>query len=70
GRLAVTFRASRMPHPRALSRVQERRREVYMAQDRLIWPYEGDPVVAAEKMIASLKDSMAQVEAARAAMAN
>lgn len=69
GRLSVTFRASRMPHPRALSRVQERRREVYMAQDRLVWPFEGDPVEAAEKMVGALKDAVAQVEAARAAMA-
>lgn len=51
GRLAVEF-ASREPlHPRIPGLIQAQRRAAYMSLDKLIWPYEGDPVQAAHDMV-------------------
>ncbi|MBS1707352.1 MAG: hypothetical protein JSS65_01380, partial [Armatimonadetes bacterium] len=67
GRIAVTFRGG-PPHPRQVSLVQQGRREAYLSQDRLIWPFEGDPVVAAEAMMSAWREAGEKLEEQRAAL--
>ncbi|MBX3112164.1 MAG: transcription-repair coupling factor [Fimbriimonadaceae bacterium] len=55
GRLAVTFRGG-PPHPRVVPIMQQRHREVYLSQDRLIWPFSTDAVTVAETLVTELKD--------------
>ncbi|MCU0316970.1 MAG: transcription-repair coupling factor [Fimbriimonadaceae bacterium] len=70
GRLAVSFKPSTKIHPRAFTLMQKRKREVYMSQDRLIWPYTGDPVIAAEDMVDLMSECQAMVEEQRAGLVN
>jgi len=66
GRLAVTFSQARPPALRVLSLIQGRQREAYMSQDRLIWPYSGDPVRAAQSLLETIKWAEEEVERQRA----
>lgn len=71
GRLAVDFTQrqseSRMS-ARVFSVLRNKRRDAYLAQDRLIWPFTGDPIAACEQMMGTLKESMQAVEEQRAAL--
>ena len=53
-------------HPRLQLMVQRRRKEAYLSQDRLIWPYEGDPVEAAHELVKTLIDIEQEMDEQRA----
>ena len=55
GRYSVKFKESHPPHPRLPGMVQQKRREVYMAQDRLIWPYASEPLSAGKELLATIQ---------------
>ncbi len=67
GRLAVTFRGGPL-NPRVASLMQQRHREIYMAQDRLIWPFSNDALVTAEALVRDLGVVLELVEQQREAL--
>lgn len=68
GRLAVTFRGG-PPHPRVVSLMQQRHREIYMSQDRLIWPFATDALTTAESLMADMADVKETIERQRESLA-
>ncbi|QYK57174.1 MAG: transcription-repair coupling factor [Fimbriimonadaceae bacterium] len=66
GRLAVTFRQTAEHSPRVFSILQRARREAYLSQDVLVWPFTGDPVAAVREMLDALRSAIVAVEEQRA----
>jgi len=66
GRLLVTFDENTDISPRAFSILRQRRGDAYLTQDKLIWPFSGDPVKACQDMLEMLKNCIAAVEEQRA----
>jgi hypothetical protein len=46
----------------------KRQKDAYLAQDRLIWPYSGNPLDACRSMLTELEAAERAVEEQRAAM--
>ncbi len=68
GRLSVTFKSRADISPRVFSLVGKVNREAYITRDSYIWPYAGDPISAAERMLNAFEASIKQMEDDRAAL--
>ncbi|MBS1723210.1 MAG: transcription-repair coupling factor [Armatimonadetes bacterium] len=66
GRLALVFRQDNDLSPRVFSILVQRRREAYLAQDQLVWPFTGSPLTAAKDVLAALEAAVQAVEEQRA----
>ncbi|MCX7800583.1 MAG: transcription-repair coupling factor [Fimbriimonadales bacterium] len=67
GRVAVTFRNRSAVPPMVFSLLARRQRASYVTREMLVWPYEGDPLVAVQSMLAAFQRAMEEYRAARAA---
>lgn len=65
GRLKVTFLESHTLHPRIPGLVSQRKRDAYMSQDNLIWPFTGSPVEAVHSLLGCLQDAADELERSR-----
>lgn len=68
GRLAVTPRQASDMSPRIWSIIGKNRREAYFTKGQLIWPFTGDAIDACERMLATYKEAVEEVEQQRAAL--
>lgn len=68
GRLLVTFADSHTVHPRIPGILAKTKKDCYMAQDQLVWPFTGDAVAAARAMVDAVAAAEAELEANRAAL--
>lgn len=68
GKLLVTFAGGEPPHPRLGVMIQREYARASMSQDRLVWPYDGDPVAAALDMVRAVVTAMEKMDEARATL--
>lgn len=69
GRLSVTFRPCARHSPRVFSLLGARRPTAYLSQDRLIWPFTGDALIACREMLEALEECVREAAAERASVA-
>jgi len=69
GRLSVAFRPSARHSPRVFSLLGARRPTAYLSQDRLIWPFTGDVLIACREMLELLEACVHEAAAERASVA-
>lgn len=63
GRLAVTFDQNYQFHPRLMPIVGHSKKDAYLSQDKLIWPFVGNPIDACDRCLEILAAAEAQIEA-------
>lgn len=68
GRLSISFKDRQTIPPRVFSLLGKRNRECYVTRESFIWPFTGNPILAIERMMQSLEEAHAQVEAERASI--
>jgi transcription-repair coupling factor (superfamily II helicase) len=68
GRIAVTLTDSGRYSPRVWSLLAARHGDAYFTRGQLIWPYTGDPLIAAETCLAAFAEVAAEVDRQRAAV--
>lgn len=66
GRLLVTFDENTDHSPRVFTIMRQRRTDSYLSQDKLVWPFTGDPVKACQDMLDMLRQCIQTVEDQRA----
>lgn len=62
GRLKVTFHENFPLSPRIFRTIQRKHHQAYMSEDKMIWPFSGDPVRAANAMIDSFADAEQEIK--------
>ncbi|MCB0824576.1 MAG: transcription-repair coupling factor [Armatimonadetes bacterium] len=62
GRLKVTFHENFPILPRIFRTIQRKHHQAYMSEDKMIWPFSGDPVRAANAMIDSFAEAEREIE--------
>ncbi|MBX3117667.1 MAG: transcription-repair coupling factor [Fimbriimonadaceae bacterium] len=65
GRVAVWFRHREKIPAMAFSIMGKKNRESYLTRENLIWPYTGDPLAAAQRLVETLENAIEEVRLAR-----
>ncbi|MCW5936252.1 MAG: transcription-repair coupling factor [Fimbriimonadaceae bacterium] len=68
GRLAALFEPRSAFSPRAFSIIRQRYKSAYMSGEKLIWPFEGDPIKATERLLEAIQFAYESIEAQRASL--
>jgi len=68
GRLLIVFHENHQPHPRVPGILAQSKRDVYMSQDNLVWPFTGSPIEAVHNAIAALNAANIEIDEARASL--
>ena len=62
GRIAVSFADRQSVSPLVFSMLGRRNRDCYLTRESFIWPYSGDPLVAAKRMVHEFESTIDEVE--------
>jgi transcription-repair coupling factor (superfamily II helicase) len=68
GRLKITFHENYTLHPRIPSIIAERKRDAYMSQDALVWPFTNSPLEAVHAALKTLISAHEELETHRQAL--
>ncbi len=68
GRLLISFHESHQPHPRVPGILASHKRDVYLSQDNVVWPFTGSPIQAVHDAIAALNAANNEIDEARASL--
>ncbi|MDI9636516.1 transcription-repair coupling factor [Kamptonema cortianum] len=68
GRISIRFSEAHPLHPRVPGLLQSHHKAAYMSSDKLIWPYQGNPIQAAHAAIDAIYDALELMESQRAAL--
>ncbi len=69
GRISVSFRATATPSPRVFTMLARTNRDAYVNKEAFIYPYNGAPVPAIERMLKALATAIEEVDKSREALA-
>lgn len=68
GRLLIVFNENHQLHPRVPGILASHKRDIYMSQDNLVWPFTGSPIEAVHGSIAALITANQEIEEQRASL--
>lgn len=68
GRIAVNFKDRSAVPPMVFSVLAKRNREAYVTREQYIWPYNGNPIAAIDRMMSEFERAHEQVDSARASL--
>ncbi|AIE87283.1 transcription-repair coupling factor [Fimbriimonas ginsengisoli] len=68
GRIAITFKDRSTVPPMVFSVLAKRNREAYVTREQYIWPYQGAPIPAIDRMMDEFESALQHVESSRASL--
>ena len=68
GRISVEFKDPAQVPPRIFTILGRKNRECYFTRATFVWPFSGDPLNAADRMMDSFESAVKEIEDARASL--